>query len=195
MGLLTIRGTHREHWRTLGVASVLAAACAEFYYILTARISIPQLQATNTSTRIPYMWHDNVWLLRHAFFAIAPLVIHHALPATNPSTSAAASMSALPATTGTLERLASRFALYRQVHIASAREPTLAENSREYYAEQRKEGAWGRDDEEVKKVAGKMRMGYEDSEGAMAEDGLFASPLRANVREVVGAFREMLKQT
>jgi hypothetical protein len=42
VGLITIRGSWREHWRTLTISSVIAVALAEAYYVMTAIVQVPE---------------------------------------------------------------------------------------------------------------------------------------------------------
>ncbi|CDO71154.1 hypothetical protein BN946_scf184845.g24 [Trametes cinnabarina] len=77
VGLITIKGSGHERLRTWSVALIVAAFIVEGYWIATTPIGIPR------DGRNVFMWHDNLWLIRHLFFLAFPILIHN-LPRSPP---------------------------------------------------------------------------------------------------------------
>lgn len=66
------------------------------------------------------------------------------------------------------------------------RDPVLREKAGTWWAEQREEGEWGREDDDVRRMAGALGLGYGESEGASRGEGNGVGHGNGNVGEKVG---------
>lgn len=188
-GLLTIRGTGRERWRTYVVGALLCIAAAEAYWTATATIDIPpngldvfMVRPLPPSPSRPFtqgQWHDNLWAARQLAFLLTPLLTHIFLPRTPQHTTDPAA----PAL-AVLEHASTRLAALRYTRGAVMREPRLRAAAGAWWAREREEGAWAREDEGVRRVAERLGKGFVEG-----EDGAAEGRLRTFARAVVERFR------
>ncbi|KAH9887299.1 hypothetical protein C8Q73DRAFT_259728 [Cubamyces lactineus] len=152
LGAITIRGSGHERWRAWAVALTVGAFIVESYWITTVPIALPH------DGRDVFMWHDNLWLIRHLFFLVLPILVHslpRAAPKQDPIPLLAAARMQLQQTQPQL--MNARF-----VHAAIEREPTLRAAAAEWWERQHVEGAWAREDEHVRRAAEKLGRGIQD---------------------------------
>ncbi|KIM71348.1 hypothetical protein PILCRDRAFT_54875, partial [Piloderma croceum F 1598] len=150
VGILTISGSHQERWRTLAIGAIVCAAVAEGYWVSTVQIQIPK------DGMGVVMWHDVLWAYRHILFLILPIVLR-VLPSSPP---AANPMASLPSTLGLLEQSLARIHLLKFTRGSVMRDPRLRETAGEWWDRERKEGEWGREDEDVQRMAERLGFGY-----------------------------------
>ena len=105
----------------------------------------------------------DLFLVRHAFFLLLPLLIH-LLPRAPPPPSA---VPALAAAQLSLAQTQQRLSTARFVHAAMQRQPALRAAAAEWWERQRAEGELARADEGVRRAAEKLGKGIE--EGAEGE--------------------------
>jgi len=144
VGLLTIRGTHRERWRKYGLGLLIFSAIVEIYWTLTVEIRISQGNSYNV-----VMWHDTLWTVRHLLFLFLPLAIHFLFPASH----SISPLAAVPMTNLALQSLMRRIQLLKFTDAASSRVPELRQASAEFWDKHRNEGQWAREDESVQRTA------------------------------------------
>ncbi|KAI0777343.1 hypothetical protein BD413DRAFT_609721 [Trametes elegans] len=173
-GLVTVRGSGHERWRTYAVALLAAAFFLEGYWIATTPIGIPR-DGLNV-----FMWHDNLWLARHLLFLLLPVLIH-ALPLSPPRPNPGPLLSAAR---GTLEHTHAQLLGARFAHAAAARQPALRAAAGEWWERQRAEGAWAREDPHVQRAAERLGRGFR--EGAEGDAGKLS-------RRAKDALRQMLE--
>ncbi|KAL0958017.1 hypothetical protein HGRIS_000192 [Hohenbuehelia grisea] len=176
IGLVTIRGTHRERWRTLGVGAVVAAAVLEGWYISTVPIRIPR-KGEKTGV---VMWHDVLFLFRQVLFLLLPVLLHilpaSALSAQNP-------LTAIPTLLPVLESALTRLRFLKFTRGAIMRVPALREKAGQWWEEERTDGDLVLGDERVRNVAEKEGYGF----GPFSEEGE-PSKLKASARLAVESF-------
>ncbi|ESK96635.1 hypothetical protein Moror_6855 [Moniliophthora roreri MCA 2997] len=185
IGLITIKGTRLERYRTYGIGPLVAVAATECYWISSVAITIPK------DTRAPngIMWHDTLTLLRQVLFLLLPLILHFFLrpsppPLTQevllapPGTIPSEQIPEIPGAVRTLQSLITKLQLLRLSRGAVQRHPDLRRAAGEYWAAEREEGEWVRTDEDVQKIAKDMKLGYDKADGEVG-------PLRENVRMAV----------
>ncbi|TFK80573.1 hypothetical protein K466DRAFT_558917 [Polyporus arcularius HHB13444] len=174
VGFVTIRGSGHERWRTYAIGALVGAFILEGYKLGTTSVRIPR------DGMGVFMWHDNLWLIRHLFFLTLPLLIHF-LPRSAPPQSP---IPLLAAAHAELRQTRDRLSTARFVHAATQRDPALRAASAEWWDRQRVEGEWARTDEHVRHAAEKLGKGIaEDADGA-------AGRLRQKVRAIL---RQMLE--
>ncbi|KAI0646636.1 hypothetical protein C8Q79DRAFT_909467 [Trametes meyenii] len=173
LGLTTIRGSGHERYRTYAVAFLVAAFIVECYWIATTPIGIPR------DGRNVFMWHDNLWLLRHLLFLLLPVGVH-ALPRSAPSPNPAPLLTAarLQLTKTHHQLVSTRF-----VHAAMQRQPTLRAASSEWWERQRVEGEWARTDEHVRHAAEKLGKGIQ--EGVDGPAGRLSQKTKETLRQML----------
>lgn len=71
-------------------------------------------------------------------------------------------MASLPATLGLLEQNLARIHLLKFTHGSVMRDPQLRTAAGGWWEQERKEGEWGREDENVQNMADKLGFGYVD---------------------------------
>ncbi|KAI0674637.1 hypothetical protein C8Q78DRAFT_1015951 [Trametes maxima] len=173
LGLTTIGGSGHEHYQTYAIAFLVAAFILEGYWIATTPIGIPR------DGRNVFMWHDNLWALRHILFLLLPVGIH-ALPMSAPSLNPALLLVAIRSQlTKTHHQLVSM----RFVHAAMQRQPALREASSEWWERQRVEGEWARSDEHVRHAAEKLGKGIQ--EGADGPAGRLSQKTKETLRQML----------
>ncbi|KAH9835332.1 uncharacterized protein C8Q71DRAFT_837178 [Rhodofomes roseus] len=175
IGMLTIRETGRERWRTYVVGALICAAVAEAYWIATAAIDVPE------NGLDVFMWHDMLWALRQLVFLVTPLLTHFLLPSTpsyasNPTAPAHAAQLAL-------EQASRRLVTLRYTRGAVMRDPRMRAAAGDWWERQRVEGEWAREDETVRRVADRLGKGFDET-GVEGE-----GRIRKITREAVASFR------
>ncbi|KZT70412.1 hypothetical protein DAEQUDRAFT_744676 [Daedalea quercina L-15889] len=158
VGVLTIRGSGRERWRTYAVGALACGAVVEAYWVATATIDVPSNGLDVT------MWHDNLWALRQFAFLLTPLATHLLLPA-RPQAFFDPVAPALEASAA-LEQASTRLATLRYARGAIMRDPQMRAAAGEWWERQRVEGAWAREDEGVQRVAERLGKGFIEALGA-----------------------------
>ncbi|KAI8971262.1 hypothetical protein BD414DRAFT_426335 [Trametes punicea] len=176
-GLVTIRGSGHERWRTYAVALIVAAFIVEGYWIATTPIGIPR-DGLNV-----FMWHDNLWLIRHLFFLALPLLVHN-LPRSPPKTDPAPILSAARMQ---LQQTHPQLVHARFIYAALQRQPVLRAASAEWWERQRVEGEWARTDEHVRHAAERLGKGIqEDADGPAGKLSYIAKTAMRQMLESVG---------
>ncbi|KDQ59991.1 hypothetical protein JAAARDRAFT_32355 [Jaapia argillacea MUCL 33604] len=190
VGLVTIVGSYRERWRMYGIAAIVCSAVVEAYIVLTVQIKIPR------SGRDVVMWHDTMWLIRHLLFLALPPVIHVFLPANPPTPPPLATLSTVASS---LDQTFLRLHLLRYLQGASLRVPEFRDRKEAFWETQRQEGTWGREDENVRRIADRLGLGY-DERGVDGEgEGVGTSTsgegrLRTNARVAVEGLKNGLRR-
>ncbi|KAI9061624.1 hypothetical protein FKP32DRAFT_1575796 [Trametes sanguinea] len=159
VGLVTIKGSGHERMRTWSVSLIVAAFIMEGYWIATTPIGIPR-DGQNV-----FMWHDNLWLIRHLFFLVLPVLIHN-LPRAPPTMDPAILLTAARTQ---LEQVQPQLVNARFVYAAAQRQPALRAASAEWWERQRVEGEWARADEHVRRTAEKLGRGVDGPEGKLSQ--------------------------
>ncbi|KAJ7512420.1 hypothetical protein B0H11DRAFT_481128 [Mycena galericulata] len=172
IGLVTIKNSGRERYRTLAVATVAGAFCLEAYFISSEPIQIPKDDSP------VFMWHDNLYLLRMALFLVLPPLVHM-LP---PSISAAALVNPTITAMRTAEQTALRLQLLRLARGAVMRVPDLRARAVAWWSTEAREGAWVREDDAVRELARKLGTGFDED-----TDGEVPAPLLTTARNSVTA--------
>ncbi|KAK1226680.1 hypothetical protein PQX77_010323 [Marasmius sp. AFHP31] len=204
IGLITIRSTSLERYRSFAIGLLVTAAAGEAYWISTVGIPIPR----DGREPNPVMWHDTLTFLRQLLFLFLPLIIHFLLPPSpppitqdvlntyNPSNPSAAKTEEveLPPALTIMHDLVNRVQLIRLARGAFARigATSAEQNSTSVWARERQEGVWVREDEEVRTIAKGLGMNYDlggqgqGQEGEGQEDPGQIGELRARARRAVG---------
>ncbi|KAE9396464.1 hypothetical protein BT96DRAFT_884754 [Gymnopus androsaceus JB14] len=183
MGALTLKGTRHSQHRTLGVGALCAAAMFEAYLILTATISIPKelVYSSEAWQRVErlyggqgvIMWHDALLLVRRITFLTLPIIVHFILKPSPLTLSASANPNTLrqgeiaqvtpeSLALNTLQGLTTKLQLLRLTRGAIPRHPTLRTRADNYWVKERQEGEWVRDDEDVRRVARGVGIGFDE---------------------------------
>ncbi|KAI0765416.1 hypothetical protein C8Q74DRAFT_1288215 [Fomes fomentarius] len=173
IGLVTIRGSGHERWRTYAVGLLVGAFIFEGYTLNTTPINIPR-DGLNV-----FMWHDTCWTIRHLFFLILPLLIHF-LARSPPSQSP---IPLLGAANVGLAQTKQRLSTARFVHAAMQRNPALRTASAQWWDRQRVEGEWARADEHVRHAAEKLGKGIE--QGVDGPAGRLRQKVQAVLRQMM----------
>ncbi|RPD55540.1 hypothetical protein L227DRAFT_579512 [Lentinus tigrinus ALCF2SS1-6] len=174
VGFVTIRGSGHERWRTYAIGALVAAFIMEGYKIGTTPVRISR------DGQGVFMWHDNLWLLRHLFILVLPLLLH-ILPRAAPPQSP---IPLLATAHLELRQTKDRLSTARFVHAATQRDPELRAAAAKWWDRQRVEGEWARADEHVRHAAEKLGKGIaEDADGT-------AGRLRQKVRAIL---RQMME--
>ncbi|KAF9653727.1 hypothetical protein BDM02DRAFT_3177582 [Thelephora ganbajun] len=143
LGVVTIRGTDRETWRTTTIGFLMFTCIVDVYWMLTVRITVDQQELT--------MWYDTLWILRHLLFTTLPLVTHFLLPAsfiTSP-------LTIVPQTNLALQALHRRVQLLKFTSAITLRVPEFRQSAGNYWETQRMEGKWAREDEAINRLSEK----------------------------------------
>ncbi|KAJ8474593.1 hypothetical protein ONZ45_g15898 [Pleurotus djamor] len=179
LGLVTIRGTQRERWRTMAICAAIAGGLSEIYWLYTVPVSVPR-RGEKTDV---IMWHDTLYFIRQICFIAVPLIIH-LLPA-SPNQSA---IAAIPNAIQLSERALTRLHLIKYMNGSILRTPALRKQAEKWWDEEKKEGEWIRGDEEVRRLAHENGFGF----GPFGEEGEVGK-LRANADQALqGLLREGL---
>ncbi|KAI0747147.1 hypothetical protein C8Q80DRAFT_1179676 [Daedaleopsis nitida] len=173
IGLVTIRGSGHERWRTWAIGALVGAFIFEGYTLNTTPINIPR-DGMNV-----FMWHDTCWTLRHLFFLALPLLIHF-LPRSAPPQSPIPLLSAANAG---LQQTKQRLSTSRFVHAAMQRSPALRNASAEWWDRQRVEGEWARADDHVRHAAEKLGKGI--GNGVDGPAGRLRQKVQAILRQMM----------
>lgn len=119
-----------------------------------------------------FQWHDNLFFARNFVFLILPLTVHYIL-ATTPPPSREASLNPTELNTlsptsfqqyATLQGLLGKIQLLKYTRGTISRVPELSTRAQEYWNRDKKEGDWVRDDPNVRQVATKVGLGFEESD-------------------------------
>ncbi|KAG7097435.1 hypothetical protein E1B28_004779 [Marasmius oreades] len=199
IGLVTIKSTSLERYRSVAIGVLIAAAAGEAYWLTTVGITIPREGKPSN----PVMWYDVLTLLRQLLFLFLPLIVHFILPPSplritqeilnsyNPTVPNPSSPGVqLPPAITTMHDLINRLQLLRYSRGAFGRIGSGSSSTQDFWwAREREMGAWVREDEDVKKVAKGLGMDYQQtSSGSNGENaGVKVGELRANARRAVGA--------
>lgn len=147
LGLVTIRGTNRETWRSTTLGVLMLACIADVYWMLTVRITVDQQDVT--------MWYDTLWILRHALFIILPLITHFILP----SSFTPSPLAIVPQANLALQALNRRVQLFKFTSAITLRVPEFRQAAGNYWETQRIEGRWAREDEAITRLSDKTGTG------------------------------------
>ncbi|KAI6003009.1 hypothetical protein EDD15DRAFT_2157448 [Pisolithus albus] len=174
--LLTAAVNGRERVRSLVLGISICAFLAEGYAMIYAS-DVPL-------SRDAFMWHDNLFLIRHMLFLVLPLLVQVLPPvyAANPS-----STYFTPALAH-LERALLRAHLARYTQEAVMRHPQLRELAVHWWSQQAVEGAAAMADESVQRTADKLGFGYMIQESSEGGDG----KLRIHARKIVESLKGVL---
>ncbi|KAG7447007.1 uncharacterized protein BT62DRAFT_97226 [Guyanagaster necrorhizus] len=179
VGVVTIRGTHRERHRTLGVVALICAAVMEGYCKMTRSIQIPN----DPDATSVFMWHDNLLLLRRIVFLLLPVIIHLALPPSPPSS------PTQTRTATTLQGLVTKLHLLKYTRGAIARTPSLRAASQEWWSREHDEGEWVRNDRATQDMAEKLGLGFNEAEAEEdKEEGKLRTSAKAAVKGLMNGF-------
>jgi hypothetical protein len=74
-------------------------------------------------------------------------------------------MASLPAILGLLEQSLARIHLLKFTRGSIMRDPNLRDTAGDWWNKERKEGEWGREDEDVQRMAERLGFGYTDQTG------------------------------
>ena len=104
-------------------------------------------------------------------------------------------MASLPSTLGLLEQSLTRIHLLKFMRGSVMRDPRLRETAGEWWDRERKEGEWGRDNEDVQKMAGRLGFGYTEPTGTTngEADSARQSKLRSSAQLAVAALQNGFK--
>jgi hypothetical protein len=132
-------------------------------------------------------WHDMLFVLRHLLFILLPCIIHLVLPAQPRPLSAARLVRNLP---GTLEHMLSKMHLLKYVRGAVMRDPTLRERSASWWALERARGEALRTDEDVRNVARRVGLGFDEvrEDSVDREGAVLRVSARVAVRGLLRSF-------
>ncbi|KAF9030087.1 hypothetical protein BDZ89DRAFT_949992 [Hymenopellis radicata] len=166
IGLVTIRGTGREHLRTVGVGALAAVAALEVYFRSSAVIQIKDGENV-------FMWSDMLEIFRALLFIVLPLIIDF-LPPRAPSAAPHPAEHAMQA-------LITRLHALKYYRGAIMRTPSLNNAASAWWARERQEGEWIRSDQRVQDVARGVGLPFE------GDDPRLRTNARAIVREFVAA--------
>jgi len=161
IGVVTIRGTGKERYRSSAVGFVVLAAIAEAYWISTVQIRIP-----NHTNEGVIMWHDNLTLLRNIAFIIFPIFLHFALPPRgivgHPGPQPVPISGTAARQITALQSLINKLQLLKYTRGAVSRSPVLSTSAQSYWQTERQEGTWVREDPIVRDVARRTVFGFDD---------------------------------
>lgn len=132
-------------------------------------------------------WHDILWMYRHIFFLILPIILR-ILPSAPPSNSRTAS---IPATLDLLEKCLTRVHLLKFVRGSIMRDAGLRASAGDWWEQERKEGEWVRKDEGVQRMAERLGFGYRDGTGTQNDGGgiVGEGKLKRNAKVAVEALK------
>ncbi|THH30570.1 hypothetical protein EUX98_g3622 [Antrodiella citrinella] len=154
IALVTIRGSHRERWRTYASAGVVCVAALEGYMVASHAVRVPK------DGLGVFMLHDNLWLCRHLLFLLLPVVIHVTRPVapatTDPTTT-------IQQTHAHLQETLTRLTTLKYARGAVMRDPSLRASATEWWGKQRVLGEVVREDEGVQRMADKLGYGYAET--------------------------------
>ncbi|KAF8636356.1 hypothetical protein AX16_011007 [Volvariella volvacea WC 439] len=207
IGLVTMRNSHREPLRTLGLGILVCAGVSEAYNLLTTPIQIPQ----RGHGEGVFMWYDNLTFLRHTLFLLLPVLISSPLvlylpPAlspfpriphptkpghTIPNPVAPNPAQSLQRTFDNLQSTMTRLHLIKYTHAAVMRTPELRRTAERWWDREKKEGDAIRRDAEVRRVARGVGLGF-DEIGDRVENEEGSSP-QSQQQHNVGPLRASAK--
>lgn len=176
--LLTTAVNGREHLRRVALGISICAFLAEGY-AMTYASDVP----LSRDARHAFMWHDNLFIIRHILFLVLPLLIQMLPPvyAPNPSTHFAPALAHL-------ERVLPRAHLLRYTQEAVMRHPQLRELAVHWWSQQAVEGAAAMADESVQRTADKLGFGYIKRESPEGGNG----KLRVHARKIIESLKGLL---
>ena len=165
LGMVTMRGTNRETWRSTTIGSLMLACIVDVYWMLTVKISVTQQEPTmvcpisyrprSWSDSDGLKWYDTLWTLRHMLFTTLPLITHSVLSASfTPSP-----LATVPQTNFALQSLHRRLGLFKFTTEITLRVPEFRQAAGNYWETQRMEGKWAREDEAINRLAEKTGTG------------------------------------
>ncbi|KAI6165927.1 hypothetical protein EDD17DRAFT_108712 [Pisolithus thermaeus] len=173
--LLTTAVNGREHLRRVALGISVCAFLAEGY-AMTYASDVP----LSRDAQHAFMWHDNLFIIRHILFLVLPLLVQMLPPvyAPNPSTHFAPALAHL-------ERVLPRAHLLRYSQEAVMRHPQLRELAVHWWSQQAVEGAAAMADESVQRTADKLGFGYIKRGSPEGSDG----KLRVHARKIIESLK------
>ncbi|KAI6037615.1 hypothetical protein EDC04DRAFT_2571064 [Pisolithus marmoratus] len=177
--LLTTAVNGRHHFRRTALGILICAFVAEGY-ALTYASDVP----LSKDTQYAFMWHDNLFLMRHVLLLALPLLVQMLPPvyaSDPPSTYFAPALAHL-------ERALSRAHLLRYTQEAVMRHPELRDLAVHWWSQQAMESAAAMADETVHRTADKLGFGYTKQESREGGDG----KLRVHARKIVESLKGLL---
>ncbi|KAF9069448.1 hypothetical protein BDP27DRAFT_1293750 [Rhodocollybia butyracea] len=187
IGVLTLKGSRHTHLRTYSVAALCAAALFEVYIVYTTPIRIPRDNeyAGDIWSWVERLygghgvvqWHDALILCRRLVFLVLPILVHFVL---KPLTAMGEAVQSSPENLAfnALQGLREKIQLLRLTRGAIARHPELRAAAEDYWAAERQEGEWVREDEDVRRIAKSVGMGFDEASKEDVDDS--SSPALAD---------------
>lgn len=177
--LLTTATNSREHLRSTALGILICAFLAEGY-AMTYASDVP----LSNDAQYAFMWHENLFLIRHILFLALPLLVLVLPPVHGvdpPSTYFAPALAHL-------ERALPRAHLLRYTQEAVLHHPRLRNLALRWWSQQAVEGAAAMADETVQRTADKLGFGYTRQESPEGGDG----KLRVHAKKVVESLKGLL---
>ncbi|KAJ7598469.1 hypothetical protein C8J56DRAFT_167553 [Mycena floridula] len=176
MGVVTIRGTGRERFRTWAVGLLVVAAVVEAYFTISMDIRIPtegKLGPRPSLFRFKdgvVMWHEALSLGRTIFFIVLPLLFHFLLPG---SRSGDADLSPVAKSqVVTLQSLLTKLHLLQYTRGSISRSSALNATAQQYWNQDKREGDSVREDDAVRGIARRTGFGFDEpGNGQVEKDG------------------------
>ncbi|KAL4073681.1 hypothetical protein J3A83DRAFT_4091696 [Scleroderma citrinum] len=174
--VLTTTMNGRERLRTAMLGILVCAFLAEGYTLFSVS-AVPLSKDVQSA----FMWHDNLFLIRHLLFLTLPLAVQVLSPIYAPGPT---SIYLAPALTH-LERALPRAHLLRHTQQVIMRHPELRDRAVRWWSQQAAEGEMAMRDETVQRTADKLGMGFMERTSPDGEDG----KLRVQARKVVESLK------
>ncbi|KAG6331828.1 hypothetical protein ID866_7258 [Astraeus odoratus] len=176
--LLTTAMNGRERLRSLVLGLLACSALAEGYLIVSvSAVPLPR------DAPAAFMWHDNLFLMRHVLFLVLPLLTQWLPPVYAPALLSTYLAPAL----AHLERAIPRAHLVRYTQQTVMREPELRDRVLRWWSRQAAEGEAALHDENVQRTADKLGLGFAKADGP--DGGGEEGKLRLQARRVVETLR------
>ncbi|KAG8830126.1 hypothetical protein FRC17_005378 [Serendipita sp. 399] len=172
-GFVTVRGEGRERLRLLGTGVLVTAAAFEAWWIATVEIQVPRDALT------VIMWHDRLYTARQIIFLLVPTIAHN-LPAS--PTKPISPLFLLSRTAIDLSVTKSKTETLDLTHSGAMRDPELRHNVETWWAHQRQEADWAKEDSRLEEEAERIKLGIRSGD---AETGEEDGDLRARIRRAV----------
>lgn len=177
--LLTTAVNGRERLRSVALGISICAFVAEGY-AMTYASDVP----LSRDAQYAFMWHDNLFLIRHMLFLVLPLLVQILPPVYTADPSSTYFTPAL----AHLEHALLRAHLLRYTQEAVMRHPRLRELAVHWWSQQAVEGAAAMADESVQRTADKLGFGYMIQESPEGGDG----KLTVHARKIIESLKGVL---